>query len=159
MTWLDWLLLLVWVVAAVYGLKQRATRMVAGLLIVVVGFWIARPLAEALAGRLGFVSDIHLVQMGAAYLALVLLAIIAAIALGCLLGRVLAFLPLGGLIDHGLGLAIGLLFGLLVTGAILSGVVTLSPGSAGDFVRESSLGGFLVGPFNNVMAKLGLALP
>ncbi len=158
MNWLDWALLVVWALAAIYGLKQRATRMVAGLVILVVGFLVARPLAQSVQGRLGFISENEFAQLAAAYIIVIILAVVAAATLGWMMGKMLGLFPLGALADRGLGLAIGLLVGLLITGAILSAVVGISD-AAGEFVDATTLGGFLVGPFNAVVAKLGLALP
>ena len=159
MNWLDWTLLAIWALTALYGFKQRASKMTAGLVILAAGLLLARPLAGIIKGQVGFVSDSNLAQTAAAYIILIIVALIAAAALGWLLGRMVELFPMGSLLDRGVGLAIGLVVGLLVTGAILSGVVAIAPDAADAYIRDAPLGGFLVGPFNGALARLGLALP
>lgn len=159
MNWLDWTLLAIWALTAFYGFKQRATKMVAGLVILAVGLLLARPLAGLIKGQIGFVSDNDLAQTAAAYIILIVIAMIAAAALGWLMGRMVELFPMGSLLDRGVGLAIGLVAGLLFTGAILSGVVAVAPDAVDAFIQNAALGGFLVGPFNSALAGLGLALP
>lgn len=159
MNWLDWTLLAIWALTALYGFKQRATKMVAALVILAVGLLLARPLAGIIRGQVGFVSDHDLAQTAAAYIILLVISLIAAAALGWLLGRMVELFPLGSLLDRGVGLTIGLVAALLFTGAVLSGVVAISPDAVDGFIRNSALGGFLVGPFNSALAGLGLALP
>ena len=38
MNWLDWTLLAIWALTAIYGFKQRATRMVAGLVVLAISY-------------------------------------------------------------------------------------------------------------------------
>ena len=159
MNWLDWALLVIWAAAAVYGLQKKATGMIAFLLVLAIGLLFARSLANILRGHLGFVSDNESVQIAVAYILVVIVALVAAAVLGSLLGRLLGLFPLGGMADRALGLVIGLVIGLLLTAAVLSALMGISPDGVDPFVQSSSLGGFLVGPFNVVISKLGLALP
>ena len=159
MNWLDWTLLAIWALTAIYGFKQRATRMVAGLVVLAIGLVLARPLAGVIKGQIGFVGDSELAQTAAAYIILIVIALIAAAALGWLMGRMVSLFPLGGLMDRGVGLAIGLVVGLLFTGAVMSGVVAIAPDSVAEAIANRPLAGFLVGPFNGALSALGLALP
>ena len=81
--------------------------MIALIVVLVVGLWIARPLAGALQGQLGFVSESETVQRGAAYLVLVVLALVASAVLGWLLGKVVGLLPLGELLNRIVGAVSG----------------------------------------------------
>ena len=158
MNWIDLILLVVWGLAAFWGLKNGATGMIALIVVLVVGLWMARPLAGALQGQLGFVSESETVQRGAAYLLLVVLALVASSVLGRLLGKVAGLLPLGGLLNRIIGAGVGLVAALLLTGAVVSGIAEIGPDSAGSYIGDSVLGGFLLGPFNAIIAKLGWAL-
>jgi uncharacterized membrane protein required for colicin V production len=158
MNWIDLILLAVWGFAAFWGLKNGATGMIALIVVLVVGLWMARPLAGALQGQLGFVSESETVQRGAAYLLLVVLALVASSVLGRLLGKVAGLLPLGGLLNRIIGAGVGLVAALLLTGAVVSGIAEIGPDSAGAYIGDSTLGGFLLGPFNTIIAKLGWAL-
>ncbi len=159
MTWLDWALLAVLALAAIYGFKKRATGMLAGLVVVVIGLLAARPLTGVIADNLGFVSDIRWVQLAAAYVVFIILVLVAGMALGWALERLVGFIPLGTLADRGLGAAIGLAIGLLVTGVMLSTLASIAPDIVGQFIMESRIGGFLIGPFNSLVAALGVEFP
>ncbi len=159
MNWLDWVLLATWAATAVYGLQKKATGMIAALAVLAIGLLFAGALASILRGRLGFISDNELAQVAVAYILVVIVALVAAAVLGSLLGRLLGLFPLGGMVDRALGLVVGLVIGLLLTAAVLSALMGISPNGVDPFVQSSWLGGFLVGPFNSVVSKLGLALP
>ena len=159
MNWLGWVLLVIWAGGALYGVQKKATGMIAALVVLAIGLLFARGLANALRGRLGFISDNEVVQVAVTYILVVIVALVAAAVLGSLLGRMLGLFPFGGMVDRALGLVFGLVIGLLLTAAVLSALMGISPDGVDVFVQSSSLGGFLVGPFNGVVSKLGLALP
>ena len=159
MNWLDWVLLVTWAAAAVYGLQKKATGMIAALVVLTIGLLFAQGLASILRGRLGFISDNELAQVAVAYILVAIVTFVAAAVLGWLLGRAPGLFPLGGMADRALGLVFGLVIGLLLTAAVLSALMGISPDGVDVFVQSSWLGGFLVGPFNAVVSKLGLALP
>lgn len=159
MVWLDWVLLAILLLAAFFGLRHGVSSMLATVVILGVGIVVARPLAGVIEGWMGFVSEHRLVRMAAVYVVLVALAVIGASLLGSLFSRMLNFFPGGAILNRSIGAAIGLVVGLVLTSAVLSGIIHIGPGKWETFITGSAIGGFLTGPFHDAMAKVWLALP
>jgi membrane protein required for colicin V production len=142
MTWLDVVLGLVWLGAALSGFWKGAVRLVFSLGGLIAGLWFASVIGADLSGRLEATVGIAAVAVALGYLIPVLLCLLLAFVAGWGLERTCEALRLGWLNRLGGAALAG------VAAAVLLGVlVTVAAGVSPEFAavaQRSTLAGFLL---------------
>jgi membrane protein required for colicin V production len=152
MNWLDWAILIVLVVSAFSGLKRGLIKTVISLAGLVIGIILAGQFDTALAAKLTFIPKPDLART-AAFVIILVAALVAASWVGSMLRKVASMLLLGWLDRLGGG-AFGVVIGGGVCGAILAMVAKFSLFDLADPVRDSWLAALLLDKFPLLLAFL-----
>ena len=144
MTWLDYVLIIVIVLSALFGFYRGIIKEILSLIGWVFSFWVALKFSQDVSGLFeGMISDSGLLY-GVSFVALFLITLVVFMIISFVVGR---FIKLSGLnsVDRGIGAVFGLLRGLLIATLLVffGGTTPLS-------ARESWQGSTLVGPFKEM---------
>ena len=150
MNWLDIVIIILLLIAAIGGLANGLIRAVISLVGLIVGIVLAGHFYISLAGRLTFISDQNAARIAAFIIILLAVGIIAAI-LGTLFTKIISSISLGWLNRLG-GAAFGLILGAIFIAAILSLWAKFAGGPG--TLSSSVLAPLLVNKFPLVLALL-----
>jgi len=141
MDWLDLILVIFLILAAFVGFSRGLLRTLIPLIGLVIGVVVAGRYYDALAHVVSSNSDAAYV---AAFAIIVVAFLIAAVILAEVLHRLLTIVLLGW-VDHLAGLLFGVLFGIIIAGAVLAVLIKHSVGGA--TIQDSGVAAFLVDKF------------
>lgn len=150
MNWLDVIIIILLVIAAVSGLKTGLIKSVFSLIGLIVGVVLAGRFYTALAGNLTFISDENIARI-AAFIIIFLVVMIIATILGIVVTRLVSAILLGWL-NRLLGAVFSLILGAIFIAAILAVWVKFA-GPGGPIV-DSVMAPFLLDKFPVILALL-----
>ena len=136
MQWFDILIVLILVVSVVWGLKTGVLEVAFAAVGAVVGWWLAGRYAEMTGALVDFSPTADAVVSVVAYVAIVAIAVFIAVMAGKVVRSFLTTATLGtaGLADRLGGMALGLVIGLALSGALIVALARL----AFDFTLEGA---------------------
>ena len=157
MNWIDLVILVVWALSSGWGFTAGLIQLVIPLVTVIVGLAIASRIGDSVGNVFSSFTDNPDHQtIGGFILVFVGLFILSSIA-GFVLRTVLAFIPLGGMVNKLAGLAAGLALGFVLLSGVLTGVQKFPFND--ELVKDiddSVLGAFLADNFDVVIRGVGL---
>ena len=153
MNWLDAVILVVFAIVAVTGLRMGGVGFAAIGLGVLVGIAMASRLQGKLEPVFSSFMDSENGSEIAAFIAILVLAIFASMVAGSVLRRMLKIVMLGWL-DQAAGLAAGLIVAFSLGSAILSNIQSFPILDLQDAIDGSTLGSFLADNFDVVLRGL-----
>jgi uncharacterized membrane protein required for colicin V production len=156
MNFVDLAIIAVWAVSAIWGYSQGLLNLAVPFIALLIGIPVASRFGES-AGLLFSGLDLSENAEAVAGMLLVLaVVVIIGIVLGQLLRKVLAFIPLGGMVNSASGLALGLVIAFAVLSAVLTGLQKYPFAGSDEKIEESALGPFLADNFDVVIRGVGL---
>lgn len=156
MNWVDILVLVVWGLTALWGVKVGLIRMVVPLLMVVVALALSSRIAGPVGNILGIFTDNENFQTVGAFIAIYLALFIGGIILSSLLRTALNIVPLGGSANNVAGMVVGLIVGFVLLSGILTGLQKFPVGGAEKAIDQSPLGSLLADNFDVVLRGIKL---
>ena len=156
MNWVDILVLVVWGLTALWGVKVGLIRMVVPLLMVVAGLALSSRIAGPVGNILGLFTDNENFQTVGAFIAIYLALFIAGIILSTLLRTALSIVPLGGTANNVAGLVVGLIVGFVLLSGLLTGMQKFPVGGADRAIAQSPLGSLMADNFGVVLRGIKL---
>ena len=155
MNWIDAVIVIVWIITALWGFSTGFIQVVIPLVVVIVGLALSSRIAEDVGNIFSGLTDSEGAQaIGGFVLIFLGLFLLSAIA-SFWLGMVLRFLPLFGFANRLAGLAAGIIIGFLVLSGVLTGVQKFTD-RADDDIDASALGVFLADNFDVVIRGVKL---
>jgi len=148
MNWVDILVLVVWGLMALWGIKSGFIGMVVPLVVIMLGLALSSRIAEPVGNLFSFLSANENVQTIIAFIAIFLALILLSAWLSALLQTVSKAIPLAGPVNHLSGMVIGIFVGFLFLSGILTGLQHFPVGSIQDDIAESPLGTFMADSFS-----------
>lgn len=155
MNWIDAVVLLVWVVMALWGFSAGLIRIGLSLVAVIIGLVVSSRIAEDVGNIFSGLTDSEGAQAVGGFVLIFLGLFIISAIVGFWAGMILRFIPLFGLANRVTGLAAGIIIGFLVLSGLLTGVQKFSD-RVDDDIDESALGSFLADNFDAVTRGLKL---
>ena len=155
MNWIDAVIVIVWIITALWGFSTGALRIIIPLVAVIVGLALSSRIAEDVGNIFSGLTDSEGAQAIGGFILIFLgLFLLSAIA-SFWLGMVLRFLPLFGFANRLAGLAVGVIIGFLVLSGVLTGAQKFTD-RADEDIDASALGVFLADNFGVVIRGVKL---
>lgn len=155
MNWIDAVIVIVWIITALWGFSTGALRIVIPLVAVIVGLAVSSRIAEDVGNIFSGLTDSEGAQAIGGFILIFLGLFLLSAIVSFWLGMVLRFLPLFGLTNRLAGLAVGVIIGFLVLSGVLTGVQKFTD-RADDDIDASALGVFLADNFDVVIRGVKL---
>ena len=156
MNWVDIVILVVWVLAALWGVWNGLLRTVFPLVMVVVALLVASRFAGPVGNIFSPFASSENVQTIAGFITICVVVFILAILVGLLLRALLNFLVVFGLVDRLAGMVLGLLVGFVLLSGVLAAAQKFPVGGVEEDIAESTLGPFLADQFDVVVRTVKL---
>lgn len=156
MNWVDIAILVVWGIAALWGLWAGLLRMLLPLVVAAVGLVLASHFAEPVGNLFTpFTSDENL-QTIAAFLAIFIVLLVVAALVSFTLHAIISRFVVFGLIDRLLGMVVGILAGFVLLSGVLTAIQKFPVAGIEDDISDSTLGVFLADHFDVVTRGIKL---
>ncbi len=156
MNWVDILVLVVWGLTALWGVKVGLVRMVVPLLMVVIGLALSSRIAGPVGNVFGLFTDNENFQTVGAFIAIYLVLFISGIVLSSLLRSALSIIPLGGTANNVAGMVVGIILGFVLLSGVLTGLQKFPVAGADETISQSPLGSFMADNFDVVIRGIKL---
>jgi membrane protein required for colicin V production len=141
MIWLDYVLIIIIALSALYGFFRGIVREILSLIGWVVSFWVALKFSHKLTGLFDGMFSNEGLLYGVSFVALLLITLIAFTIVSMIIGRFVKLTGLG-LVDRGIGAVFGIGRGVLIVAALVF-FGNMTPLAAGEAWNQSAL----IGPF------------
>jgi uncharacterized membrane protein required for colicin V production len=156
MNWLDIVIIIVWIVTALWGFRVGFLQMSISLILLVGGLALSSRIAEPVGDLFSPITDSEQVQTIAAFITIFILLFIISAVVAFILRAMLRFLPLFGLADRLAGMAVGVLIGFVLLSGVLTAIQRYPVTGIEDHIDRSPLATFVADNFDVVIrgAKL-----
>ena len=155
MNWIDAVIVIVWIITALWGFSTGFLRVVIPLVAVIVGLALSSRIAEDVGNIFSGLTDSEGAQAIGGFVLIFLGLFVLGAIVSFWLGMVLRFLPLFGLANRIAGLAVGVIIGFLVLSGVLTGAQKFTD-RVDDDIDASALGVFLADNFDVVIRGVKL---
>jgi membrane protein required for colicin V production len=156
MNWVDIVILVVWGIAALWGLWAGLLRMLLPLLVIALGIFLASHLAEPIGNIFSPFTDKENIQTITAFVVIFIALLLVAGLVGFMLRAVMRFLVIFGLVDRLAGMLVGILAGFVLLSGALTAVQKYPVAGVEGDIHSSTLGEFLADNFDVVIRGIKL---
>ncbi|PKB63634.1 MAG: hypothetical protein BZY80_06435 [SAR202 cluster bacterium Io17-Chloro-G2] len=156
MNWLDFVILAVCGITALYGFRVGLLRMLVPLVVVVAGLALSSRISESVGNLFASVTTSENIQTIMAFCAIFLVLLMASVIVSYWLRMVLRFIPFFGMANGLAGAAVGVAIGSVLFSGIITGVQKFPVGNIDQTIEESRMGPFLADNFGVVMRAVRL---
>jgi uncharacterized membrane protein required for colicin V production len=155
MNWVDAIVLIAWVLTALWGLSAGLFQIAFSLVAVIVGLAVSSRVGDDVGTIFSGLTDNEDVQIIGGFILIFLGLFIVSSVLGFFVGKIGRFVPVVGPISRIAGMAAGILIGFLILSGVLTGVQKYTD-RVDDDIDESTLGSFLADKFDEVTRAVKL---
>ena len=155
MNWIDALIVIIWIITAVWGFSTGAIRLAIPLMVVIAGLAVSSRFGETVGNIFSVITDSEGTQAIAGFALIFLGALLLSALLSFWLSQVLRFLPIFGLANRLAGLALGVVIGFVVLSGLLTGAQKYTD-RVDDDIHGSTLGTLLADNFDVVLRGVKL---
>ena len=149
MNWIDAVVIIAWVLTALWGFSTGMIRIAIPLAAVIAGLAISSRIAGDVGNIFSGITDSENAQTAGGFILVFLGIFIISAVVSFWIGMVTRFLPMFGLLNRTAGMAAGIIIGFLLLSGVLTGVQKYTDRVDKD-IEESSLGTFLADQFDEV---------
>lgn len=151
MNWLDFVVLIVWGVTALYGWRVGLFRMLVPLVVVVAGLALSSRISGSVGNLFSSFTANENIQTIAAFLVIFIAVFIAGAIVSFWLRMVLRFVPFFGIANGAAGAVVGLAVGFVLLSGMLTASQKFPVGNMETTIQESRFGSFLADNFSVVI--------
>jgi uncharacterized membrane protein required for colicin V production len=149
MNWIDAIVIIAWILTALWGFSAGLIRIVIPLVAVIVGLAVSSRIAEDVGNIFSGLTDSEGAQTIGGFVLIFLGIFIISAIVSFWIGMVTRFLPMFGILNRTAGMAAAIVIGFLLLSGVLTGVQKFSD-RVDDDIDESALGSFLADNFDEV---------
>jgi uncharacterized membrane protein required for colicin V production len=156
MNWIDFAILVVWGVTALWGYSKGLMGVLVPLVSLVIGLALSSRIADSVGGMFSVVTDNENAQTVAGFVLVFGALFIIGGILNFMARSILGIIPLFGLVNSMAGMAVGVLIGFLLLSGVLTAVQKYPVKDLEVDIDESKLGTFLADQFDVVIRGVGI---
>ena len=149
MNWIDAVVIIAWILTALWGFSAGLIRIAISLVAVIVGLALSSRIAEDVGNIFSGLTDNEGAQTVGGFVLIFLGIFIISAIVSFWIGLFTRFLPMFGLVNRTAGMAAGVIIGFLLLSGVLTGVQKFTDRVDSD-IEESALGSFLADSFDEV---------
>ena len=149
MNWIDAIVIIAWVLTALWGFSTGLIRIAIPLAAVIAGLAISSRIAGDVGNIFSGITDSENAQTAGGFILVFLGIFIISAVVSFWIGLFTRFLPMFGLLNRTAGMAAGIIIGFLLLSGVLTGVQKYTDRVDSE-IEESALGTFLADQFDEV---------
>ena len=156
MNWIDIAILVIWGMTALWGFSSGLLRILVPLVALVIGMALSSRIGDSVGEIFSSFTDNENAQTVAGFVLIFGLLFILGGIISVVARRVLGIIPLFGMVNSLVGMAVGLLVGFLLVSGVLTAIQKFPVRDLDVTIDESTLGTFMADQFDVVIRGIKL---